>query len=227
MNFRQPAAFAFALALLALAAPPAPAAPAAGGVGAEEGLTRLREGNARFAEGRPKAPNRTVERRRALAEGQKPFAVVVACSDSRVAPELLFDQGLGDLFVVRTAGHVVDPVALGSIEFAVGKLGARSIMVVGHERCGAVQAALEHATVPGSIGKVLEAIQPAVGGPEKATPEGLDQAARRNVAATVKQLETASPVLTPMVKDGSVRVSGGVYDLDSGVVAPVPGGAAR
>ena len=144
-----------------------------------DGITRLMQGNARFSAGKPKGPNRSSQRRQEVAAMQKPFAVIVSCSDSRVAPELLFDQGIGDLFVVRTAGHVVDDVALGSIEFALAKLGAGSILVLGHERCGAVQAALEHTEVPGSIGKVLEAIKPAVGGPEKATPESLERAARR------------------------------------------------
>lgn len=212
----------FAIALLSLTtlSPPASAAeaPAAGPAG---GITRLMQGNSRFSAGKPTGPHRSSERRRAVAEKQQPFAVIVTCSDSRVAPELLFDQGIGDLFVVRTAGHVVDDVALGSIEFALAKLGAGSILVLGHERCGAVQAALEHAEVPGSIGKVTKAIEPAVGGPEKATPESLDRAARQNVEAVVAQLKAAGPIVATAIQEGRVEIAGGIYDLDTGKVTAV------
>jgi carbonic anhydrase len=220
------AVLALALAsLTALTLPASAAAPAASAP--TGGITRLMEGNARFAAGKPSGPNRSAERRQEVAAKQAPFAIVVSCSDSRVAPELVFDQGIGDLFVVRTAGHVVDPVALGSIEFAIGSLGARSILVVGHERCGAVQAALEHAEVPGSIGKVLESIEPAVGGPEKATPEALDRAARKQVQAVVAQLKAAGPIVASAIKDGSVEIACGVYDLDTGVVTAVESGASK
>ncbi len=217
-----------AVALLSLTTLPHPAsagaAPAAGPAG---GITRLMQGNERFSAGKPKGPNRSSQRRQEVAAKQKPFAVIVSCSDSRVVPELLFDQGVGDLFVVRTAGHVVDDVALGSIEFALAKLGAGSILVLGHERCGAVQAALEHTEVPGSIGKVLEAIEPAVGGPETATPESLERAARQNVAAVVAQLKGAGPIVANAIQDGSVEIAGGVYDLDTGVVTAIPANPSR
>lgn len=212
---------ALALPLLsALASPVRAAEPTPSASGGY--ITRLMEGNARFSSDKPKGPNRSGERRREVALKQKPFAVVVSCSDSRVAPELLFDQGLGDLFVVRTAGHVVDDVALGSIEFAIASLGARSIMVMGHERCGAVQAALERTEVPGSIGKVLKSIEPSVGGPEKATPESLDRAARQNVQAVVAQLKASKPIVAAAIENGTVEIAGGVYDLDSGKVTVVP-----
>ena len=185
------------------------------------GVARLLEGNARYAAARAKHPRQDNSRRREIASSQHPFAVVVSCSDSRVPPEVVFDQGLGDIFVVRTAGHVVDSVAMGSIEFAVAKLGVRSIFVVGHERCGAVQAALEHATVPGSIGVILESIGPAVGGPEKATPATMERAVERQVGAVARQLRETSPVLAPLVNDGSLAVGGGVYDLDTGKVTPI------
>ena len=208
------------LALPASAAAPTASAPAGG-------ITRLMEGSARFSAGKPTGPNRSGDRRLEVATKQNPFAVIVSCSDSRVAPELLFDQGIGDLFVVRTAGHVVDEIALGSIEFALAKLGARSILVLGHERCGAVQAALEHADVPGSIGKILESIEPAVGGPEKSTPESLDRAIRQNVQAVVAQLKAAGPIVATAIRDGSVEIAGGVYDLDTGKVTAVPSGTAK
>ena len=189
-------------------------------------MDRLMQGNERFTSGKMSHLNQNDVRRAEVATGQKPFAIVVSCSDSRVPPEMVFDQGLGDLFVVRTAGHVVDPVAMGSIEFAVAKLGARQILVMGHERCGAVQAALEGSTVPGSIGAVLADIKPAVGGPTTATPEALDGAIAKQARAVAQQIRTASPVLTPMIQDGSLQVAAGVYDLDSGkVTALAPEGS--
>ena len=193
----------------------------------DKAMHRLMEGNTRFIQSKPMRPNQTDARRQEVAAGQKPFAIIVSCSDSRVPPELVFDQGLGDLFVVRTAGHVVDAVAMGSVEFAVAKLGARQILVMGHERCGAVQAALEGATVPGSIGAILADIKPAIGGPETATPEALDRAIAKQARAVAQQLRTASPVLTPMVKEGSLQIAAGVYDLDSGKVTALPAEAGR
>lgn len=205
-----------ALAGVAPAATPAPS-----------GIARLIAGNERFVKAGATHPHQDAARRHDIASAQSPFAVVVSCSDSRVPPELVFDQGLGDVFVVRTAGQVVDSVALGSIEFAVAKLGARSILVLGHERCGAVQAALEHAAVPGSIGAILAAIQPIVGGPEKATPDALDRAIRKNARAVAKQLRLTSPVLAPMIAKGSLEVGAAVYDLDSGAVSLSTGADAR
>lgn len=190
-------------------------------------LDQLMKGNERFVTGKMTGPNRNEARRAEVATGQKPFAVIVSCSDSRVPPEVVFDQGLGDLFVVRTAGHVVDPVAMGSIEFAVAKLGARQILVMGHEHCGAVQAALEGATVPGSIDAILADIRPVVGGPTKGTPEAMETAVAKQARAVAQQLSTASPVLTPMVQDGSLKVAAGVYDLDTGKVTALANEASR
>lgn len=182
------------------------------------GIARLLEGNARYVAGDVSRPHQDLPRRAAVASLQSPFAIVVSCSDSRVPPELVFDQGLGDLFVVRTAGHVVDSIALGSIEFAVAKLGARSILVLGHERCGAVQAALEHVSVPGSIGSILAAIQPAVGGPEAATPQALERAVSRNARAVADRLRAGSPILEPLIANKSLEIAHAVYDLDSGKI---------
>jgi len=216
-----------ALALTAGLAHPAHAGDGGAAPAAAPGIARLLAGNERFVAERTTHPHQDEARRQAIASAQSPFAVVVSCSDSRVPPELVFDQGLGDVFVVRTAGQVVDSVALGSIEFAVANLGARSILVLGHERCGAVQAALEHATVPGSIGSILAAIRPNVGGPEKATPEALDLAIRKNARAVAEQLRVASPVLAPMIGQGALEVGAAVYDLDSGAVSLATGADAR
>jgi len=182
-----------------------------------DALTALVEGNKRFTTGQVTHPNQSAARRHDVAAAQKPFAIIVGCADSRVPPELVFDQGLGEVFVVRAAGEVIDDVGLGSIEFAVAKLGARLIVVLGHERCGAVEAALKGGAVPGHIGVVVDAIKPAISSASSAPGDPLDNAIRDNVRAVVARLRSSEPVLAPMVRDGSLRVVGAVYDLDTGV----------
>lgn len=198
-------------ALLAMLASPLAAAP-------PDGVQRLIEGNRRWASGAPTHPQQSAARRAQVAEAQQPFAVIVSCADSRVPPELVFDQGVGDLFVVRAAGEVVDAVALGSIEFAVANLGASVIVVLGHERCGAVDAALNGADVPGQIAALLAAITPNLSRAHGGGAEALDAAVRDQVHAVVRQLRGAGPVLAPRVQDGSLRVVGAVYDLDTAQV---------
>jgi len=136
--------------------------PAAPSVPADEALSRLKAGNERFAQSKVSAGQPVAARRAATAQTQHPFAIIVGCADSRTAPEIIFDQGIGDLFVVRTAGNLVDDYALGSIEYAVEHLGSRLIVVLGHERCGAVTAALAGGSAPGHIESLVRAIQPAV-----------------------------------------------------------------
>lgn len=190
-------------------------------LGADEALKQLLEGNKRFISGHAKGPNRTAARRAELATGQHPIAVVVSCSDSRVPPELLFDQGFGDVFVVRTAGNIVDSIALGSIEYAVDHLGTKLILVLGHERCGAVTAAMQGGDAPGNIKSVVEAIKPAV---EKGKAihtghgEVLDSCIRSNVKQVAEKIRKAAPILSEKVEDGMVKVVGAYYDLDTGMV---------
>ena len=131
-------------------------------IDADEALKRLLDGNKRYLSGHAKGPNRSSARRTELARAQHPIAVIVSCSDSRVPPELLFDQGFGDVFVVRSAGNIVDSIGLGSIEYAVDHLGTKLILVLGHERCGAVTAAMQSGDAPGNIKSVVDAIKPAV-----------------------------------------------------------------
>jgi carbonic anhydrase len=196
--------------LLALVAPVA-AAP-------QDGLQRLAAGNQRWVSGATTHPDQTAARRTEVASGQKPFAVIVSCSDSRVPPELIFDQGVGDLFVVRAAGEVVDAVALGSIEFAVTALGAPLVVVLGHERCGAVEAALGGTATASNIGSLVGAITPNINRADGVTPATLDTAVRDQVQAVVRQLRAAGPLLAPRVQDGSLHIVGAVYDLDTGQV---------
>lgn len=188
----------------------------------QDPLTRLLEGNRRFAAGKPIHPDETLERLRALKKGQHPFAVVVSCSDSRVPPELIFDQGLGDLFVIRTAGNIIGDYELGSIEYAVEHLDCRTVIVLGHENCGAMQAFVNHS--PGQFHDHIERIMEYISkeDEEKAVPDSLknnlDIVIKANVMHGVHLLQHAQPELAPQVQAGKLKIYGAVYDLDSGEV---------
>jgi carbonic anhydrase len=188
-------------------------------------LARLLEGNKRFARGEPAHPGRTPADFAALADGQAPLAVVVGCADSRVPPELVFDQGVGDLFVVRVAGNVVSGAGAsvkGSVEYAVAELGVRLVLVLGHSGCGAVKAALKHIAagdkVPGSIGDLVDTIKPAAAAARGKPGDLLDNAVRANVERGVERLKGLEPALAGPVKAGKVKVAGAVYDLRGGKV---------
>jgi carbonic anhydrase len=217
---KQAAALLALAGLLAAAFQHGNAGPMAS-VGPDEALRRLMDGNTRFVAAKP-APERQgaqlVKRRDELANGQSPFAVVVCCSDSRVSPELIFDQTLGDIFVVRTAGEVVDPVALGSAEYAVEHLGSRLIVVLGHKRCGAVAAAVSGSAEPGHIPDVLKAIQPAVDQVKGKPGDMVDNAVRAQALDVVKQLQTSGPIISSRAQSRELRVVGAYYDLDTGKV---------
>jgi len=179
-------------------------------------LERLTNGNHRFKTGRSVHPDQSVSVRQALAKGQSPFAIIVTCSDSRLSPEILFDQGIGRLFVVRVAGNTVDKVALGSIEYAVANLGARTIVVLGHEKCGAVQAAVAGKPLPGSIGAVTEAISGAVEKTKEVPGDHVTSATLENVRETVRNIRASSSIVGDLEKSGQLRVVGGKYFLASG-----------
>jgi carbonic anhydrase len=188
-------------------------------------LARLLEGNKRFVSGQLVHPGRRPEDFAALAEGQAPVAIIIGCADSRVAPELVFDQGVGDLFVVRVAGNIVSgagPFIKGSIEFAVAELGARLILVLGHEACGAVKAAVAHIdandTLPGAIRELVEVIRPAAAAVRGKPGDKLENAIKANVAMGVERLKGLDPILAGLVKKGDVKVVGAVYKLRTGVV---------
>jgi carbonic anhydrase len=188
-------------------------------------LERLLEGNKRFVEGKLEHPGRAPKDFAALAEGQAPLAVIVGCADSRVAPELIFDQGVGDLFVVRIAGNIVSGAGLtvkGSIEYAVAELGARLIMVLGHSQCGACKAAITHIeakdALPGAIGDLINPIRPVVKMVAGQPGDKLTNVIRANVQEGVKRLEGLDPILSKLVKAGELKVVGGTYDLRTGKV---------
>jgi len=189
----------------------------------DQALQLLKEGNDLFVTDRAirTVPGR--EQRLEIARGQSPFAVLVSCSDSRVPPEVLFGRGLGELFIVRNAGNTVDTVAVGSIQYAVAELGVPLIVVLGHERCGAVEAAVSvvkgNATFPGSIGQMIEPIIPAVLSAQSQPGDLLDNAVRENVRRVVTQLRTSSePILLEPLRAGKLKIVGARYDLDDGNV---------
>lgn len=179
-----------------------------------DALERLMAGNARFVRGTPEAPHRDLERLRAIEAKQTPFAAVLGCADSRVPVEILFDQGFGDIFPVRVAGNVVTPEVIGSLEFGTAVLGAEVLLVLGHTKCGAVKATVEGAAVPGQISSLFYHIQPAV----DAAKGQLDAAVVENVRRQAELLRRSSPVLAGLVRDGKLRIAGGVFDLATGVV---------
>lgn len=198
---------------------------AAGAVGADEALERLLAGNKRYADARVNHPNQTTWRREGLATTQHPFAVILGCSDSRVPPELLFDQGLGDLFVIRVAGNIATDAAKGSIEYAVEHLGSPLVVVLGHERCGAVGATVDAvtkgATVPGHLPSLVDPIRPAVQRVQAASGDLLDNAVRANVDLVVATLKATRPILTEELEHGKIKIVGMRYDLDTGRVETI------
>ncbi|HEX9115232.1 MAG TPA: carbonic anhydrase [Anaerolineae bacterium] len=187
-------------------------------VRAGEALERLLAGNRRHVTAMHIHPDQTPARRQELVAGQTPFAAILSCSDSRVVPEIIFDQGLGHLFVVRVAGNIVDGATLGSLEYAVRHLGVPLVLVMGHSGCGAVTAAVEGGDDEGQIRTLVAAIQPAVVLARNEPGPLVDNAVRANVRLAVRRLQDAAPVLAPRVTLGQVMIAGGVYDLRTGAV---------
>lgn len=191
------------------------------GLSADKAMEKLEKGNKRYTSGKMTHKNQGKKRRAETAKTQEPFAVIVTCSDSRVSPEVLFDLGMGDIFVVRSAGNIVDDIGIGSIEYAVEHLGAKLIVVLGHERCGAVKATVDGGEAPGHIKKIVEKIKPSVEKAKKDKGDLLDNSIMKNVTAVVKELANAKPFLKEKAASGEIKVVGAYYDLDSGKVSGV------
>ena len=198
------------------------------GIDPSVGLARLREGNERFVAGSfAQARLSEAERLGELTDGQNPFAIVLGCSDSRVPPEIVFDQGLGDLFVIRVAGNVVAPSQIGSVEFAAKRFGTRLVVVLGHSQCGAVSATLEELERPSgsrsaSLSAIVDRIRPAV---EALLASGvddpealLDHAVRANIRHAADHLRHGSQILEGLIESGELRIVGAEYSLETGVV---------
>jgi len=181
----------------------------------DQALQAMMDGNKRFTQGQMTSFNEDLkELKEKTAEGQAPFAAVLSCADSRVPVELVFDQSIGHLFVVRVAGNVVTPELIASLEYGVAVLGTKALMVLGHARCGAVQATIDAKPVPGQISVLYRAIRPAV---DQAGPN-LDAAIKANAKIQAGLLQTASPVIAEHIKSNQLKVVAGYYDLASGAV---------
>jgi carbonic anhydrase len=217
-------AIQFVLAACATAFPAERAKENGGAIDTVQALKRLQEGNARFVAGRSQHPHETSGWRHALEGGQHPFAVVLGCSDSRVPPELVFDQGFGDLFVVRIAGNVVDTDVTASIEYAVDHLDTQLIVVMGHSSCGAVSATVDHLEnpdgEPAEVVSLMYRIEPAIAGssPDMSRQERIDRAIKRNVELAVRRLSRV-PDLRRSIAAGRIKIVGAVYDMHTGKVA--------
>lgn len=182
----------------------------------------LKEGNERFVAGRPAHPGQNAQHRAGLTGGQRPSAVVFGCADSRVAAEIIFDQGLGDMFVVRTAGHVIDSAVLGSIEYAVTVLGVPLIVVLGHDSCGAVQAtltAIEDGVIPGGyVRDLVERVAPSVLTGRRAGLTQVDEFEAHHVRETAAQLSSRSTAIHERITTGGLAIVGATYRLADGRV---------
>ncbi len=198
-------------------------------ISAQEALERLEQGNRRFAAGEPEQDPRVQQSRRiASVAEQAPFAIVLGCSDSRVPLELVFDQGLGDLFVIRVAGNIVAPSQVGSVEFAAARFGTRLVVVLGHSRCGAILATLDELREPGSaassnLRSITDRIRPAIEELARSHPgPGPDalvgRAVRANVAASANHLRHGSAILEELIRNDGLRVVGAEYSLETGLV---------
>ncbi|MDZ8186691.1 MAG: carbonic anhydrase [Nostoc sp. ChiSLP02] len=186
----------------------------------DKALQELLDGNDRFVKSKRKNPNQSYSRLAEVAKGQKPFASILGCADSRVPSEIIFDQGLGDLFVCRVAGNIATTEEIGSLEFGSLVLGTKVIFVVGHERCGAVDATIKGAQVPGRIGSLIEAIRLGVERSKNQPGDKLENACKANVLVQVETLKSSS-VLSELIDAGKLKIVGGYYDLDTGRVTLV------
>lgn len=183
-------------------------------------LQKLVEGNQRFVQHQPQYPDQSAARLQEVAQAQHPFATVLSCADSRVSAEIIFDQGIGDIFDVRIAGNIATPEVLGSIEYAVALLGTPLLMVLGHERCGAVTAAVQNESLPGEISTFVKAILPAVKRIKDQPGDAVDNAVAANVQYQIEQLQR-SPLLMERLQSGKLKIVGGRYDLDTGTVTMI------
>lgn len=196
-------------------------------ISAREALARLREGNARFvSESRSSEILTTEHRRRELASGQEPFAIILGCSDSRVPAELVFDQGLGDLFVIRVAGNIVAPSQIGSVEFAAARFGTRLVVVLGHTSCGAILATIEELGRPSedqsrNLRSIVDRVRPSVApllNSGRSMTDLVSDAVRANIQASVEQLKRGSDIIEQLVREEDLLVVGAEYSLETGEV---------
>lgn len=181
-------------------------------------INELKNGNAHHVRHQYQHPHDTLKRQRELVSGQHPHAEILSCADSRVPPEIIFDQGLGDLFVIRVAGNVATDTELGSLEYGAEHLHIGLLVVLGHESCGAVTAAVEGGNTEGHITALINLIKPAVDKTRGMPGDPVANAVRTNVQMVVQQLRSSTPVLSELVAHGKLKIIGGVYSLETGEV---------
>jgi carbonic anhydrase len=191
-------------------------------IGSTQAVEMLLEGNRRFVRGDSTMGINLVHRRAEVTTGQHPFSVVVCCSDSRVPPEIVFDQTIGNIFVVRSAGHCLGPMMLGSIEYAVEHLGVPFVMILGHTRCGAIEAAVKGGQPHGHLADIVEALAPAVAAARPMPGDTVTNAARENVELCLRRLCSPESHIYKQICEGRLRVAGAIYDLQSGAVSILP-----
>ncbi|HXK49763.1 MAG TPA: carbonic anhydrase [Clostridiales bacterium] len=183
----------------------------------EEALDLLKEGNSRYSGNEMTHPNQDLNRMLEVAKGQNPFAVILTCSDSRVVPEFIFDCGIGELFVIRNAGNIVDETVLGTIEYAIEHLHVPLVVVLGHSSCGAVTAAHKGHFCEGYLNTILQEIDPAI---DRNTDGefALDNSIRNNISLCVEKIKTSQPVISKFAEEGKARIIGAMYDITDGEV---------
>ena len=186
----------------------------------DQALEKLVAGNDRFVNQKRTKRNQDQNRLTEVAQGQEPFAAILGCADSRVPAEIVFDQGLGDLFVCRVAGNIATPEEIGSLEFGTLVLGSKVLMVMGHERCGAVKAAIKGGELPGQIGSLIKSIDIGTVTSKSDDLTSLEKAAKANVSHQVEVLKQ-SPVLSDLIAKGKLKIVGSYYDLDTGKISLV------
>jgi carbonic anhydrase len=194
---------------------------------AEVVLRELKAGNDHHVTKRYQHPHQSAARQRELVAGQAPHAIVLSCADSRVTPEIILDQGLGDLFDIRVAGNVASDTELASIEYAASHLHTPVVVIMGHQKCGAVTAAAESGEAAGHLPSLLGLIRPAIERARSRPGDLIDNAVHINVENVVRQIRTSTPVLAPLVDRGALRVVGAVYSLDTGKVEWLPESAPK
>jgi carbonic anhydrase len=185
-------------------------------------LAELKEGNKHHVAHRYSHPHETAARQLQLKTGQNPHAQILSCADSRVPPEIIFDQGLGDLFIVRVAGNVAADTELASLEYGAEHLHIPLLVVLGHQHCGAVTAAVQGGEQVGHIPALVALLQPAVEKSRGLAGDAIENAVKMNVELVVDQLHSSTPVLSQLVKDGKLKIVGGIYSLDTGQVTWLP-----
>lgn len=187
------------------------------GVSPDEALIKLKEGNKRFSSNHLKHPNQNAKRRIEIEKSQHPFVIIISCSDSRVPPQIIFDQGLGDIFEIQNAGNVTDEHVMGSVEYAVIHLGVKLIVVMGHQNCGAVNAAIDGGEQTDNINSIISSIEPAVNLAKKQSGSLVDNAIKNNVQITRENIENDKN-LKKYINSNGVKVISAYYHLDSGQV---------